>query len=174
MCAYKDKTIFEDWDDMLNYVENECFMYKSDIKQGYHHIDIKPKNQKYLGFAWEINGKVPYFVLNVLSFGLISVPFILTKTMRVLVKRWRETIVKIYCFLDDGSGVQFKFHKAFPSSEFVRNSLTQPGFVVNQEKSVCYLTANMTWLRINLYFDIKIISMSDKRFFYIKSFYKNY
>ena len=168
-------TIFEEWDDMLNYVENECFMCKkSDIKQGYHHIDIKPKNKKYLGFAWEINGKVPYFVLNVLSFGLISFPFILTKTMRVLVKRWRETIVKIHCFLDDGTGVEFKFHKDFPSSEFVRNSLTQPGFVVNQEKSVCYLTANMTWLRINLYFDIKIISMHDKRFFYIKSFYKNY
>ena len=56
--------------------------------------------------------------------------------MRVLVKRWRETIVKIYCFLDDGAGVKFKFHKAFPSSEFVRNSLTQSGFVVNQEKSL--------------------------------------
>lgn len=41
---------FEDWDNMLNYVENECFIYKFDIKQGYHHIDIKRGHQKRLGF----------------------------------------------------------------------------------------------------------------------------
>ena len=53
---------------MLNYVENKCFMYKFDIKQGYHHIDIKPEHRKYLGFAWEINRKVRDFVFTVLLF----------------------------------------------------------------------------------------------------------
>ena len=66
---HNDKTKFEDWDDMLNYVENECLMYKLDIKQGYYHIDIKPEHQKYLGFA--------------LPFGLTLAPFIFTKTTRV-------------------------------------------------------------------------------------------
>ena len=36
---------------MLNYVGNEFFMYKSDNRQSYHHIDIKLEHQKYLGFA---------------------------------------------------------------------------------------------------------------------------
>ena len=67
-------------------MENECFMYKFDIKQGYHHIDIKPEHQKYLGFAWEIKGKVRYFGITVLPFGLTSAPFISNKTMRVFVK----------------------------------------------------------------------------------------
>ena len=120
---------------MFNYVENDCFMYKFDIKHGYHHIDIKPEHQKYLGFAWEINEKVRYFVFTVLPFGLTSALFIFTKTMRVLVKHWRENNIKTCCFLDDGAGMEVAFHKDFASSEFVRNSLTQSGFVVNQEKS---------------------------------------
>ena len=72
-----------------------CFMYKFNIKQGYHHIDIKLEHQKYLDFAWEINGKVCYFVFTILSFGLTSAPFIFTKTLRELVKHWRDNNVKI-------------------------------------------------------------------------------
>ena len=99
---------------MLNYVKNEWFMYKFDIKQGYHHIDTKPEHKKYLGFAWEINGKVRYFVCTVLPFGLTFAPFILIKTMRVLVKHWTENNVKICCFLDDWAGMEVAFHKSFP------------------------------------------------------------
>ena len=133
---------------MLNYVENECFIYKFDIKQGYHHIDIKPEHQKYMGFAWGINGKVRYFLFTVLPFGLTSAPFIFTKTLRVLAKHGRENNVKICFFLDDETGMEVAFHKASASSEFVRNSLTQSRFVVNQETSAWYPTANMTWLEI--------------------------
>ena len=42
MNVHGDEIKFEDRDDMLNYVENECFMYKFEIKQGYYNIDIKP------------------------------------------------------------------------------------------------------------------------------------
>ena len=52
------------------------------------------------------------------------------------------------------------FHKAFRSSEFVRNSLAKSGFVVNQEKSAWYPITNMTWLGINLDFDNKKFSIS--------------
>ena len=44
MHVYKNKIKFEDWDDMLNYVENEYFMCKFAIKQGYYHINIKPEH----------------------------------------------------------------------------------------------------------------------------------
>lgn len=55
--------------------------------------------------------------------------------------------------------------KRFASSEFERNSRTQSRFIVNQEKSACYPTTNMAWLGINLDFDIKIFSISDKTIF---------
>ena len=47
--AYKDKIKFEDWDEMLNYVKNGCFICKFDLKQGYHQIDIKLEDQNYCG-----------------------------------------------------------------------------------------------------------------------------
>ena len=50
--------------------------------------------------------------------------------------------------------MEIAFYKVFPSSDFVRNSLAQFGFVV-QETSTRYLITNMTWLGINLDFDNK-------------------
>ena len=70
-------------------------------------------------------------MFNISPFGLTSAPFIFTKTMKVLVKYWRENNVKICCFLDDGEGMEVAFYKVVASSEFVRNSLAQSGFVVN-------------------------------------------
>ena len=151
----------------LNYLKNECFMYKFDIKQRYHHLDIKLEHQKYLGFAWEINGKVRCFVFTVLPASLTSVPFLFTNTMRVLVKHWSENKNKICCFLDEEGEMEVPFYKTFASSQFLRNFLIQSGFAVNQEKSGWYPTTNMIWLGINLDFDNKIFSILYKRIFSI-------
>ena len=56
-------------------------------------------------------GKTCYFVFTVLPFGLTSAPFIFTKVMRYLVKHWRI-------------------------NEFVKKSLQNAGFIINEEKSV--------------------------------------
>ena len=32
------------------------YMFKFDLKSGYHHVDVHPDYQKYLGFQWEANG----------------------------------------------------------------------------------------------------------------------
>ena len=34
------------------------FLYKFDISQGYHHIDIDDNYQKYLGFSWKIDSRL--------------------------------------------------------------------------------------------------------------------
>ena len=62
------------------------FLYKFDISQGYHRIDIDDNYQKYLGFSWKIDGKISYFMFIALPFSLSSAPFIFTKVMRCLVK----------------------------------------------------------------------------------------
>lgn len=56
-----------------------AFLYKFDIGQAYHHIDIDENHQKYLDFAWEIDGKNRYFMFAVLPFGLCSRQFIFSK-----------------------------------------------------------------------------------------------
>ena len=55
--VYKDKTKFGNGKTMEEYLEKEDFLFRSDIKQEYHHIDINENHQKFLGFAWEFEGK---------------------------------------------------------------------------------------------------------------------
>ena len=57
---------------MEDFVVKQGFMFKLDIKQGYHHIEIDKIRQKILGFSWEQNDSVKYFVSTVLPFGLNS------------------------------------------------------------------------------------------------------
>ena len=37
---------------MEEYLEKEGCLFKLDIKQGYHHININENYQEFLGFAW--------------------------------------------------------------------------------------------------------------------------
>ena len=48
------------------------FSFKSDIRSGYHHIDIHPRYQKYLAFSWIIEGAFEILSLRSLSFFAFS------------------------------------------------------------------------------------------------------
>ena len=60
---------------LQDFLEPTDLLFKFDISQGYHHIDIDEQHQKYLGFSWKIKGQTRYFVFTVLPFGLTSAPF---------------------------------------------------------------------------------------------------
>ena len=122
--VYKDKIKFDDWRIMQDFVDNKGFLYKFDISQGYHHIDIDENHQKYLGFSWKIDGKIRYFMFSILPFGLCAALFIFTKVMRSLVKFWRREGIKICVYIDDGLGASPSLDLALEQVEFVRNSLT--------------------------------------------------
>ena len=47
---FKDKIKFDDWKIMQDFLEPTDLLFKSDISQGYHHIDIDEQHQNYLGF----------------------------------------------------------------------------------------------------------------------------
>ena len=81
---YKERIKFEDLRLMEQFLNPHDYMFKFDIKQGYHHIDIHKPHQNFFGFSWEVGGKTCYFVFTVLPFGLTSAPFIFTKVMNVL------------------------------------------------------------------------------------------
>ena len=54
--------------------------------------------------------------------------------MRSLVKFWRQNLIKICCFINDGDGTESNLELALKSSSFVKQSLTNSGFVINNEK----------------------------------------
>ncbi len=111
------------------------YFFKCDIKQGYHHIDIFEPHQKYLGFGWEVDGKVRYFVFTVLVFGLSTAPFVFTKVIKSLIKHWRSLAIRIFAFLDDIFGGASSRIEALSISNFIRKQLEDSGFLVNVTKS---------------------------------------
>ena len=57
MYLYKDKINFDDWKCFENYLQaNKDCLFKFDLKNGYHRIDIFDSHQTYLGFSWDIKG----------------------------------------------------------------------------------------------------------------------
>ena len=61
------------------------YMFKFDLKSGYHHINIWPEHYKFLGFRWDRSGEVGYYVFKVLPFGLSIACYLFTKLTRPLI-----------------------------------------------------------------------------------------
>ena len=149
----KKKVKFEDWNVALDFFTKDCYLFKFDLKSGYHHIDICSKQITYFAFRWEGH----FYCFNVLVFGLTSAPYIFTKCLRPLVKLWRKTGIDIVLYLDDGFGFGRDFNQCLNASAFVQNSLIQAGFLINQEKSIFQPSQTMEWL--GLLWDSKMFSL---------------
>ena len=77
MHLYKGRIKFDYWKCFENYLlANKGYLFKFDLKNGCHDIDIFDSHQIYLGFSWDIKGATKYFVFAVLPFGLSYAPFI--------------------------------------------------------------------------------------------------
>ena len=82
--------------------EQHDLLFKFDLKSGYHHVDIYPDHQKYLGFQWSINDSVGYYMFTVLPFGLSTACYLFTKLTRPLIRYWRGRGLKAIIYIDDG------------------------------------------------------------------------
>lgn len=64
-CVWKQKFKFEDWRFLIPYLEKGSFLFNFDLKSGYHHVEIFPDHQNFLGFSWNLNGVDKYFCFTV-------------------------------------------------------------------------------------------------------------
>ena len=146
----KAKFKMEDWRVFLQYVVRGGFMYKFDLKSGYHHIDICQSHQQFLGFKWRLDGCVDrYFCFTVLPFGLSSAPYFFTKFFRPLVRHWRSLGIHLVLYLDDGAGCEKDFASTQSCSDTVRADLVKAGLVANCDKSIWIPTQCLDWLGIS-------------------------
>ena len=151
MHLYKYRIKFNDCKLFENYLlADKGYLFKFDLKNRYHHIDIFDSYQKCLGFSWDIKWTTNYFVFTILPFGLSSVPFVFTKVVHPLVKHWRLNAVKIACFLDDGLGIAYVCQDAISCSNLVKTTLINSGFVPNVTKSIWILCQRIIWLCIKI------------------------
>ena len=127
------------------------YLFKFDLKSGYHHIEIFPDHRKFLAFAWDFGtGIFRYFQFCVLPFGLSSAPFIFTKILKPLQKSWRSQGIPIVIFLDDGLGGGAGLVQAKINSLTVHADLLKSGFVPNKDKSLWEPVQIISWLGVHL------------------------
>ena len=155
----KDRVKFEDWKIAIQYFHKNAYMFKFDLSSGYFHLDICPQQQTFLGFSW--NNK--FYCFTVLVFGICTGPYIFTKCLRPLVKHWRENGISVVLYLDDGFGICASESQCIQDSEFVKNSLVQAGFLINEEKSIFYPVQCLEWLGINWNSKTFSLSIPDRR-----------
>ena len=63
---------------------SQNWLFSFDIKSGYHHIDIFPPDQEFLGFSWFKDGFTQFYKFTVLPFGLPTGPYIFTIALSAL------------------------------------------------------------------------------------------
>ena len=158
-----DKIKFEDLKVALLYAKQGDFMFSFDLKSGYHHIDIHKDFHTFLGFSWKFGNKIRYFQFTVLPFGLATAGHIFTKTVRCLVKHWRNSGMEIVVYLDDGLGFGHSFEQALINSRRVKSDLKNAGFVENTQKSEWDPVEELIWLGVMIDLQQGIIYITKKR-----------
>ena len=83
-----------------------------------------------------------------MPFGLSSAPYLFTKLLKSLAKKWRTKGKLIVIFLEDGLGAAADYIKATLSSLAVHSDLLKSGFVPNEVKSIWEPSQVITWLGI--------------------------
>ena len=128
--VFKQKFKFEDWRDALDCFEKGCFFTKFDLKSGYHHLDIFPEHQPYLGFSWVmLDEDTKFFMFTVLPFGLSSALHIFTKLFKPSVKHWRSKGTHSVVYLDDGLDVKRSEAHSSTSSNIIKSDFATVGFL---------------------------------------------
>ena len=160
----KQKVKFEDYKTALDLFQYGGYACSFDLKCGYHHVDIFPSHQRFLGFSWTfLDGRTRHFAYTILPFGLSLAPYLFTKLMRPLVKYWRSRGLYCIVYLDDGFIMDSTLEKTQRASHLVYGDLVASGFVINQEKSIWCPVQSIVWLGIVWNFENGTIAVTDAR-----------
>ena len=68
----RDSFKYEDLHTLMAILRPNDFLFKFDLKSGYHHVEIFQPHWTYLGFAWGSQSHMDYYVFTVLPFGLAT------------------------------------------------------------------------------------------------------
>lgn len=161
LITYKFK--YEDINTAMQMFEKGSYLFSFDLKGAYHHIEIYEEHRTYLGFSIEQDGKIKYFVFNVLPFGIASAGHIFSKVLRVLVSYWRSQGHKVIMYLDDGIGGHSDCSKARVLSQYLQKSLPEFGLLIAIDKCHWEPVFRLEWLGYCLDMSVARIYVTDER-----------
>ena len=140
----------------------EDYLFKFDLKSGYHHLDIFEPHQKYLGFAWEVDNNTSYFVFTVMPFCLYTACYAFAKFMRPLVKYWRGRGLCTVLYLDDGIVAVRGKESADRETYQVRQDLAKAGLIANEAKSQWTPVKKLIWLGFEIEIEGGVLSVPEQ------------
>lgn len=144
---FKTKFKYEDLRHISKVLDSNQHYFSFDLESGYHHVDIFPTHQTYLGFAWHFEQSRPkYFVFCVLPFGLSSACYLFTKLTRPLVYHWRAQGISSFMYIDDGLIISPNLDSALRNSVTVKESVIHSGFVPSKTKCFWQPHTSITFL----------------------------
>ncbi len=153
----------EDLKCALPSLEMHEFMFSFDISKGYYHIDLHPEAQKFFGFAFKCGEETYYGYHTVVPFGVNTGPYLFTKLVRLLVKKWHSAGIHIFVFIDDGLGMARTELEASLFASIVRSDLAFFGFLEQVKKSIWKPSVCLKWLGTIIDLRQKIISVPQKK-----------
>lgn len=146
---HKFKFRYEDAVTAKEMLKMADFMFTFDLKSVYHHIEIYEEHRQYLGFSWEENGKISYFVYNVLPFGISAAGYIFSKVLREPVRHLRSEGIKIITFLDDGIAAGSSFEVTSKVSYSIKMLFQNLGFLFADDICNWIPSQNCDWLGLH-------------------------
>jgi hypothetical protein len=160
-----DKFKFEDVKVASNYFSRGCYMCSFDLKAGYHHIDISPSYQQYLGLRWCDQ----CYVFSSVPFGISSGGLVFSKVLKELVKLWRADSIQMVIYLDDGIIIADSFQQAQKDAARIKSDLEAAGFIINAEKSQWIPVQQLQWLGFKLDSAQNIFEIPADKLFRLKT-----
>ncbi len=119
-------------------LQQNDYMFTVDLKSGYHHVDMHPDSETYLGFWWE--GQ--FYVFTQLPFGLAPACWAFTKVTRELLNLWRSEGHRVSGYLDDSIHAHQSASTLRVLQDRILGDFARAGFIISIEK--CHLTPLQT------------------------------
>ena len=122
---------FEGYRVLRTLMRDGDYMATIDLTSGFHHLEVRPSQQTYLGFEW----RSQYYVWTVLPFGLSSSPSSFAKALRPVVQAAREAGHRVMAYMDDLIMLGATPTECAAARDFILQLLTELGWHVNGNKS---------------------------------------
>jgi hypothetical protein len=113
-------------------VQKDDYIGSLDISKYYGHYAVHPEHRKYLRIV--VDGK--HYQYAGCPFGLSNLPFLVTKTLRPVLKHWRSKGIRCVNLLDDIKVMHQDEATCVAHMDYIEQHLESLGFIMNSAKRV--------------------------------------
>ena len=112
------------------------FQTKADLDSGYWHVPLFEGHKKFVGCHFlHQDGKVSFWVWNVLFLGIKDAVWIFTKLLVPHKRYLRSKGIRMSIYIDDQSVLGSSYNDCLANTQIALDSLAKAGWVVNWSKS---------------------------------------